>query len=101
MRYPLASFLCIGMFSAFCATQEPVDNIVPLAFGMTAETASAALGAPLAYVRGRPGSETFIADRMAAIPGLYPVEERYSLQFRRGRLSGWKRQWQLRRLFVL
>lgn len=101
MRHPLLSFLCIGMLSAFCATQEPADNIVPLAFGMTADQTSAALGAPLTYIRGRPGSEIFIADRPAATPGLYPVEERYSLQFRRGKLSGWKRQWQLRRYGLL
>ena len=76
---------------------SPVNNIAPLAFGMTPQEASDALNAPLEYVSGRPGSEVFLADRNAYVPWFYPVQERYSLQFRRGHLTGWKRQWQLHR----
>ena len=79
----------------------PPSNIVPLAFGMTPDEASAALGAPLVYVAGRPGSEVFVAQRNAGVPGLYPVAERLFLQFRRGSLAGWKKDWAVTRPFWL
>jgi len=75
------------------------NNIAPLAFGMSADAAGTALGAPLVYVRGRPGHEIFIADRGTGVISIYPIHERYSLQFRRGKLTGWKRQWQVQRPF--
>jgi hypothetical protein len=30
------------------------------------------------------------------VPGFYPVDTRIVLQFRRGRLTGWRRDWQMR-----
>jgi hypothetical protein len=35
-------------------------------------------------------------ERMSTVPGFYPVDARLILQFRRGRLSGWRRDWQMR-----
>jgi len=73
------------------------DNIYPLAFGMTPQQVADALGSTLVYIRGRPGSEIFVTIRDAGIPTLlYPNDERYFLQFRRGRLTGWKQDWRLR-----
>jgi hypothetical protein len=60
---------------------------------MTPRDAAAALGAPLVYDHGRRGSEVFVAMRPAQIPGLYRVDRRVFLQFRRGCLTGWKSDW--------
>ena len=43
-----------------------------------------ALGAPLAYVAGGRGSETYIALRNGNVPGVDPVDKAVALQFRRG-----------------
>ena len=45
-------------WAAFCGTQS---NTAPLAFGMTPEEASIALGVPLVYHSGKPGSEIYLA----------------------------------------
>jgi hypothetical protein len=68
-------------------------NRIPLAFGMNAEQASFALGVPLKYVRGRPGDELFLA--LPNVKGMtlsYRSDGLY-LQFRRGKLTGWKGDW--------
>jgi hypothetical protein len=63
----------------------------PLAFGMTVEDAATALDTPLVFVSGRPGNEI----RVATLPGraLFPRGDRVYLQFRKGRLTGWKGDW--------
>lgn len=93
LRWLLAA-ACIVWSSACLA--EPT-NISPLAFGMTADDASRALQGPLLYVRGPPGSEVYLFERRADVPGIYPVADRVFLQFRRGRLTGWKRDWHIPR----
>ena len=45
----------------------------------------------------RPGSEIYLAVGLADIPGFYPVDNAIALQFRRGRLTGWKSDRRLRR----
>ena len=35
-------------------------------------------------------------DQVKVMPGFYPVDTRIVLQFRRGRLTGWRRDWQMR-----
>jgi len=81
-----------------CATDNNAraNNIWPLAFGMTPQDVADALGSPLVYVRGRPGSEIFVTARDAGIPSFYRGSERIYLQFRRGRLTGWKNDWRMR-----
>jgi hypothetical protein len=75
---------------SFTAT---LSNNTPLAFGMDAEEAARALGTPLNYIRGRPGDEVFLTFRHAGGSGLFPVRDRLYLQFRKGRLAGWKGDW--------
>jgi hypothetical protein len=70
-----------------------LSNNTPLAFGMDAENASRALGTPLHYVRGRPGDEIFLAFRNIGGSGLFFHKDRLYLQFRKGRLAGWKGDW--------
>ncbi|WJR80443.1 hypothetical protein [Bradyrhizobium sp. NP1] len=68
-------------------------NRLPLAFGMTADEASMALGVPLIYVRGRPGNELYLA--LPNVKGMtlaYRSDALY-LQFRKWHLTGWKGDW--------
>jgi hypothetical protein len=92
-RHLIAS-LCV-CWLAYCGA--PRSNTQPLAFGMTpAETASA-LGVPLSYHSGRKGWKIYVAVEAARIPGFYPVDHGIALQYRRGRLTGWKHDWRLNR----
>ena len=70
-----------------------LSNNVPLAFGMSAGEAAFALGTPLNYVRGLPGEEIFLTFRDIGGSGLFPQRHRLYLQFRKGRLAGWKGDW--------
>ena len=70
-----------------------LSNNVPLVFGMDAEDAARALGTPLNYIRGRPGDEIFLAFRNVGGSGLFLIKDRLYLQFRKGRLVGWKGDW--------
>ncbi|GMP04852.1 MULTISPECIES: hypothetical protein [Bradyrhizobium] len=67
-----------------------LSNNTPLAFGMDAEQTARALGQPLQYVRGRPGNEIYLALRNIGGSSLIPYRHRLFLQFRHGRLAGWK-----------
>ncbi len=95
MRRILTTFcLC---WLAWCGA--PRSNTLPLAYGMTPAQAELALGEPLVYHSGRRGSEIYVATGAAGIPGFYPSDVAIALQFRNGRLTGWKKDWQLRRQF--
>jgi len=67
-----------------------LSNIRPLLFGMDVEQASAALKQPLQYVSGPPGDEIYLALRNLGGSGLINHHHRLFLQFRNGRLAGWK-----------
>jgi len=69
---------------------DTLSNTTPLAFGMDADQAAHALGQPLQYVRGRAGNEIYLALRDLGGSGLIPSRHRLFLQFRHGRLAGWK-----------
>lgn len=70
-----------------------LSNNVPLVFGMDPASAAAALQTPLAYVSGRPGHEIFLALRDVGGSGFFERRDRLFLQFRHGRLTGWKGDW--------
>ena len=70
-----------------------LSNLTPLSFGMDVEDATQALGTPLGYVSGRPGDEIYLAFRNTGGSGLLPHRHRLYLQFRHGRLAGWKGDW--------
>ena len=55
--------------------------------------AQRALGTPLTYVSGRPGNEIFLTFRDIGGSGLFQHHDRLYLQFRKGRLAGWKGDW--------
>jgi hypothetical protein len=70
-----------------------LSNHTPLVFGMDVADASRALGEPLSYVSGRPGDEIYLAIRDIGGSGLLNHHDRLFLQFRKGRLTGWKADW--------
>lgn len=70
-----------------------LNNNTPLAFGMNVEQASAALGTTLVYVRGRPGDEMFLALPNVKGSALSDRRDGLYLQFRHGKLDGWKGDW--------
>jgi hypothetical protein len=70
-----------------------LSNNTPLAFGMGEEEAARALGTPLTYISGQPGDEIYLVFRHAGGTGFFNRKDRLYLQFRRGRLAGWKGDW--------
>ena len=75
------------------AAQAQAANNTPLAFGMNVDEVSAALGATLVYVRGRPGNEMFLALPNVRGSALSDRRDGLYLKFRRGKLDGWKGDW--------
>jgi hypothetical protein len=83
--------LMAGMTPSPASAQSA--NNTPLTFGMNVEEASAALGTTLVYVRGRPGDEMFLALPNVKGSALSDRRDGLYLQFRRGKLDGWKGDW--------
>jgi hypothetical protein len=67
-----------------------LSNYTPLIMGMNVEETARALGQPLHYVSGPPRSEIYLALRNLGGSGLIKHHDRLFLQFRNGRLTGWK-----------
>ena len=70
-----------------------LSNHTPLVFGMSVDDATAALGQPLSYVSGRPGNEIFLVIRSVSGNFWSFRNDPLFLQFRGGRLTGWKADW--------
>jgi hypothetical protein len=83
--------------SAASAQQGTAPNNTSLAFGMNAEEVSRALGTTLDYVRGRPGDELYLALPNVKGAALSDRSDGLYLQFRHGRLQGWKGDWAIHR----
>ncbi len=73
--------------------QPAVPSGAPLMFGMSEDEASAALGVPLSYVRGSRGNELLLALPNVKGSALTIRSDGLYLQFRGGRLTGWKGDW--------
>ncbi len=86
-------FANIASASAAYKAEPAVPTGAPLAFGMSEQEASAALGVPLSYVRGRPGNELLLALPNVKGSALTIRSDGLYLQFRRGRLTGWRGDW--------
>jgi hypothetical protein len=80
---------CLGVSSA----RAQVAANTPLSFGMSADEAARVLGVTLIYVRGRPGNEMFMALPNVKGSALSDRRDGLYLQFRRGKLTGWKGDW--------
>jgi hypothetical protein len=88
-----ASAQRLAPFDAAPSFTATLSNTTPLAFGMDAEDAARALGMPLNYISGRPGDEIFLVFRPIGGSGFFNRRDRLYLQFRHGRLAGWKGDW--------
>jgi hypothetical protein len=88
----IATLIATG--TAHAGTLDAYND--PLVFGMTRAQVERVVAAPLVYLSGARGSERFLVERPATVPGFYPVDTSIVLQFRRGRLTGWRRDWQMR-----
>lgn len=85
--------LAVLLLACAPGTSQPIASAAPLAFGMSIDEASAALGVPLRYVRGAPGNELLLALPNVKGSAMTIRSDGLYLQFRRGRLSGWKGDW--------
>ena len=84
-------------FGAYCGYQT---NTAPLAFGMTPEQARPPWACRWSITGGPKGSEIFLAYGKAGFtPMILPIESAVALQFRKGQLTGWKKDWQVGRPF--
>jgi hypothetical protein len=94
MVFGAAAFLMIAIAGAgILPARAQQANNTPLAFGMDADQASQVLGTTLIYVRGRPGNEMFLALPNVKGSALSDRRDGLYLQFRRGKLEGWKGDW--------
>jgi hypothetical protein len=83
---------CIGWIST-CPYFDLRSNALPLAFGMTPDAAAAALEVPLARASGRRSSEIYYAEWTTTPGWWFGHNQHLWLQFRNGRLTGWKNDW--------
>jgi len=100
MVFSLAAGLTVAMAFAGlspAAAQQVITGAVPnntsLYFGMDAQAVAQVLGTTLIYVRGRPGNEMLLALPNVKGSALSDRKDGLYLQFRRGRLAGWKGDW--------
>jgi len=95
MRRRIVTVFCIWWLALGCA--RTASELVR--FGMTTEEAAAVFGSYMTYVTHRRDGDFYLVRGPAPIPGVYPpsVEERLYLQFRQGRLTGWKNEWEARK----
>lgn len=103
-RRGVTAAMVVLLSAAPCFAQQPaviapppfvatLSNTTPLVFGMDPHEAAAVLGMPLNYVSGKPGDEIFLVIRTEGGTGFFDRRDRLYLQFRHGRLAGWKGDW--------
>lgn len=83
----------ISLALAPARAQQLTPPNIPLTFGMTPEQAAVALGVALLYAGGPPGDELLLALPNVKGATLAKRSDGLYLQFRHGRLSGWKGDW--------
>jgi hypothetical protein len=86
---------CIGAAAPASAQTAfaPRNATLPLTYGMSADQASQSLGVPLQYVRGTTGNELLLAVPNIKGAALAIRSDGLYLQFRKGKLTGWKGDW--------
>ncbi len=89
----MAVMLLVMAGAPALAQQGATPNNTPLTFGMTVEQASQALGTTLSPVRGPSGRELYLALANVKGAALSHRNDALYLQFRRGKLQGWKGDW--------
>jgi hypothetical protein len=91
----LVGFLALGGIAPASAQTAFASRnaTLPLSFGMSAYQASQSLGVPLTYVRGTDGNELLLALPNVKGAALSSRSDGLYLQFRKGKLTGWKGDW--------
>jgi hypothetical protein len=90
----LAALALTGAFLTSAQGQQVLTPPnIPLSFGMKVDEVARALGVQLTYVRGRAGDELLLALPDVKGAALASRSDGLYLQFRKGRLSGWKGDW--------
>jgi hypothetical protein len=80
--------------AALEATSAAAQQSAPsLRFGMKPDEVARTLGVPLTFVRGRRGNELYLALPNVKGSALSSRSDGLYLQFRRGKLAGWKGDW--------
>jgi hypothetical protein len=77
-----------GPYTPSLMTLWPTNT--PLAFGMGVEDVARVLNTPLRYISGRRGNEIYLVIRNTSGTILSARRDPLYLQFRKGRLTGWK-----------
>ena len=91
--FPIAALVALACLPTPARAQQLTPPNIPIYFGMTPDQASQALGVQLYHVRGRPGDELLVALPNVKGATLASRSDGLYLQFRKGRLSGWKGDW--------
>ena len=91
----IAGCLTLGCIAPVFAQTAfaPPNATLPLTYGMSADQASQSLGVPLQYVRGTTGNELLLAVPNIKGAALAIRSDGLYLQFRKGKLTGWKGDW--------
>jgi len=97
----LVFLMSTNLTAAGTSAQPPRSFAGSLIFGMSPAEAATALGVPLSYVRGRAGDELFLAIPNVKGSALSIRSDGLYLQFRRGRLTGWRGDWGTAKPFVI
>jgi len=97
VHYPVLVFLAVCIAATtpgYCGSVFMIpQNGAPLSFGMSPDEACGALGVPLHHIRGCCGNELFVALPNVKGSVLSVRSDALYLQFRKGRLTGWKGDW--------
>jgi len=97
----VACIILATLMAASAWAQPPRSSAASLVFGMSPAEAATALGVPLSYVRGPAGDELFLAIPNVKGSALSIRSDALYLQFRRGRLTGYRGDWGTARPFVI
>jgi hypothetical protein len=94
---PMMRLAALALTAALVMPAEAQQVLTPpnlaLSFGMAPDDVARVLGVELRYVRGRPGDELLLALPDVKGATLASRSDGLYLQFRKGRLSGWKGDW--------
>jgi hypothetical protein len=92
-KYLIGTLAATIAIMAACAAAQAHETARPLDFGMNVAEAEDALGVTLNYISGRRGDELYLALPSIKGSALAFRSDGLYLQFRKGRLTGWRGDW--------
>jgi hypothetical protein len=85
--------IALALAALEAASAAAQQSALSLRFGMKPDEVAQALGVPLTYVRGRRANELYLALPNVKGSTLSSRSDGLYLQFRNGKLAGWKGDW--------